>query len=58
MKESVLSFDEKSTQAWFTYFQIPGKYYIYVKTKPLNIIVDDFSTRKGNRGKAKCPSFT
>ena len=42
----------------FTYFQIPGKYYIYVKTKPLNIIVDDFSTRKGNRGKAKCPSFT
>jgi len=26
MKESVLSFDEKTTQAWFTYFQIARKY--------------------------------
>jgi len=26
MKESVLSFKEKTTQPWFTYFQIAGKY--------------------------------
>jgi len=26
MKESVLSFEEKRTQTWFTYFQIAGKY--------------------------------
>jgi len=26
MKESVLSFEEKTTQSWFTYFQIAGKY--------------------------------
>jgi len=26
MKESVLSFEEKTTQPWFTYFQITGKY--------------------------------
>jgi len=26
MKESVLSFDEKTTQPWFTYFQIARKY--------------------------------
>jgi len=26
MKESVLNFEEKTTQPWFTYFQIPGKY--------------------------------
>jgi len=26
MKESVLSFVEKTTQPWFTYFQIAGKY--------------------------------
>jgi len=26
MKESVLSFEEKTTQPWFTYFQIVGKY--------------------------------
>ena len=26
MKESVLSFEEKSTQPWFTYFQIARKY--------------------------------
>jgi len=25
MKESVLSFEEKSTQLWFTYFQITSK---------------------------------
>jgi len=25
MKESVLSFEEKITQPWFTYFQIAGK---------------------------------
>ena len=43
MKESVLSFEEKTTQPWFTYFQIPGKYQTYFKTNPLNIIFDDFS---------------
>jgi len=26
MKESVYSFEEKTTQPWFTYFQIAGKY--------------------------------
>jgi len=26
MKESVLSFEEKTTQPWFSYFQIAGKY--------------------------------
>ena len=26
MKESVLSFEEKKTQPWFTYFQIVNKY--------------------------------
>jgi len=26
MKESVLSLKEKTTQPWFTYFQIAGKY--------------------------------
>ena len=26
MKEYVLGFEEKTTQPWFTYFQIAGKY--------------------------------
>jgi len=26
MKESVLSFEEKTIQPWFTYFPIAGKY--------------------------------
>ena len=26
MKESVLSYEEKTTQPWFTYFQIADKY--------------------------------
>jgi len=26
MKESVLSFEEKTPHPWFTYFQIAGKY--------------------------------
>ena len=26
MKESVVSFEEKTTQPWFTYIQIAGKY--------------------------------
>ena len=39
----MLSFEEKNTQPWFTYFQITGKYLNYVKTNPLYIIVDDFS---------------
>jgi len=27
IKESVLGCQEKTTQPWFTYFQIAGKYY-------------------------------
>jgi len=27
IKESVLSFEEKTTKPWFNYFQIDGKYY-------------------------------
>jgi len=26
MKKSVMSFEENTTQPWFTYFQITGKY--------------------------------
>jgi len=26
MKESVVSFEEKTTQPWFTFFEIAGKY--------------------------------
>jgi len=26
MKESVLSVEEKTTQLWFSYFQVAGKY--------------------------------
>ena len=43
MKESVLSFEEKTTQPWFSYFQIADKYYNYFKTNPLNVIFDDFN---------------
>ena len=43
MKESVLSFEEKTTQPWLTYFQIAGKYQNSFKTNQLNIIIDDFS---------------
>ena len=43
MKESVLSFEEKTTQPWFTYFQIAGKYLKSFKTNLLNIIFDEFS---------------
>ena len=43
MKESVLSFEEKTTQPWFTYFQIAGKYSTSFKTNQLNNIFDDFS---------------
>jgi len=35
MKEFVLSLKEKSTQLWFSYFQIARK---SVKTDPLNMI--------------------
>jgi len=38
MKESVLSFEEKTTQSWFICFQIAS-----FKTNLLNIIFDDFS---------------
>jgi len=43
VKESVLSFEEKITQLWFSYFQIAGKYFKSFKTNLLNIIFDDFS---------------
>ena len=43
MKESVLSFEEKTIQPWFTYFQIAGKYLKSSKTNPLNIIFDYIS---------------
>ena len=39
MKESVLSSEEKPTQAWFTYFQIAGKYYNSFKTHPLILLL-------------------
>jgi len=43
MKGSVLGFEEKTTQPWFTYFQIAGKYKNYFQTNPLNIIFDNLS---------------
>ena len=43
MNESVLSFERKTKQPWFTYFQIAGKYWKSYKTYRLNIIFDDFS---------------
>ena len=43
MKESVLSFEEKITHSWLTYFKIAGKYETHFKTNPLNIIFDYFS---------------
>ena len=43
MKEPVLSFEEKTTQPWLTYFQIAGKHQKSLKINPLNIIFDDFS---------------
>ena len=45
MKESVLSFEEKTTQPWFTYFQMSGKYLNYFKTYPLNIYFFNFYIR-------------
>jgi len=43
MKESVLSFEEKTTQPCFTYFQNDRQILPSFKTNPLNIIFDDFS---------------
>ena len=43
MKESVLSFEEKTTHPWFNYFQIAGKNYKSFKTILLIIIFDDFA---------------
>jgi len=42
MKESVLSFEEKTMQSWFTYFQTAGKLKRF-KINPLNVILNDFS---------------
>jgi len=44
MKEFVLSLKEKTTQPWFTYFEIARKYWKSFKIDPLNIILDNFST--------------
>jgi len=37
-----LSFEEKTTQPWYIYFQIAGSNIKKIKTNPLNIIFDDF----------------
>ena len=41
MKAFVLSFEDKTTQPWYTYFQIAGKYWKSFKTNPLTFILDD-----------------
>ena len=41
MKESVLSLKEKSTQHWFSCFQIACKYQHSFMTNPLNNYLDD-----------------
>ena len=38
----MLSFEEKTTQPWYIYFQIAGSNIKKIKTNPLNIIFDDF----------------
>ena len=43
MKESVLSFEDKTTHLWLNYFQITGKNYKSFKTTLLKIIFDDFA---------------
>ena len=42
LSESVLSLKEKTTQHWFSYFQIACKYLKYFMTDPLNMIFYDF----------------
>jgi len=42
MKVSVLRLKKKSTQHWFSYFQIAHKYLNYFMTNPLNIILTIF----------------
>jgi len=42
MAEAMFSLKEKTTQPWFTYFQIARKYMYSFMTYPLNIIFDDF----------------
>ena len=44
IKESVLSLKEKTTQHWFSCFQIDRKYLKSYMTDPLNIILDNFCT--------------
>ena len=43
MKESVLSFEENTTQPWFIYLQIAVMYLKSFYANSLNIIFDDFS---------------
>ena len=42
MKESVLSLSEKTTQHWFSYFQITRRYWKSFTTRLLYIIFDVF----------------
>ena len=42
MKDSVLCLKEKTTQHWFSYFQIAHKYQTSFMSDPLNIFFDDF----------------
>jgi len=42
MKDTVLSWKEKATHHWFSYFQIVRKNSTSFKTHPLNIIFDKF----------------
>jgi len=46
IKEFVLSLKEKTTQHWFSYFQIARKYYNSFMIDPLNIVFDDFGIWK------------
>ena len=39
MEESVLSFEEETTQPWFAYFQLAGKYYNSFNINLLNILL-------------------
>ena len=50
MKESVVSFEEKTTQLGLLTFKLLSNF----KTNPLNIIFDDFSIWLGYRTKFSC----
>ena len=55
MKESVLSLKEKTTQHWFSYFQIARMYYNYFTFDTLTFIFNGFSIRLlGSRIEHSC----